>query len=89
MSVNVGDLLTIENEKYITIEVLNYENKNYAFVNKSINEDITNDFYIFEIFEDNSVRVVYEENLKDVLIPKFEEKLKENIKGLNKEENNN
>lgn len=89
MSVNVGDLLTIENEKYITIEVLNYENKNYAFVNKSINEDITNDFYIFEIFEDNSVRVVYEENLKDALIPKFEEKLKENIKGLNKEENNN
>ena len=89
MSVNVGDLLTIENEKYITIEVLNYENKNYAFVNKSINEDITNDFYIFEIFEDNSVRVVYEENLKDALIPKFEEKLKENIKGLNKDENNN
>lgn len=89
MSVSVGDLLTIEKEKYIVIEVLNFDNKNYAFVNKSVDGDITDDFYILEVFEDDSVRIVYEDELKKVLMPKFEELLKEDIKKLDKEVNNN
>lgn len=83
MSISNGDLLTIRDKKYIILSLLNYENKNYAFVNKIVNNDITPDFYILEIYEDNSVKMVYEDEIKNILIPKFEIKLQEEIKKMN------
>lgn len=83
MSIGNGDLLTIRDKKYIILSLLNYENKNYAFVNKIVNNDITPDFYILEIYEDNSVKMVYEDEIKNILIPKFEIKLQEEIKKMN------
>ena len=79
MGVEVGDLLTINSEKYITLKTLVYKNYQYAFVNKiTEDEQITNIYCIFEITE-NEVRMVIEENLKNILLEKFEELLKKDI----------
>lgn len=82
MTVIAGDLLTIEGEKYITLEVLNYGGVNYAFVNKMTNEEeATDEFYIFEVLDDG-VKMIVEDDLKNVLIPKFQDMLQNDIKKL-------
>jgi len=82
MEIVVGDLLTVEGEKYLTLDVLEHETKKYAFVNKVLNEeDITEDYCIFEIV-DGGVIIVIDEDLKNTLIPKFEESLQKKIKEL-------
>ena len=79
MSVINGDLLSIGGERYIVLEVLSYNNKYYAFVNKiSDAEEITEDFYVMEIINDE-VMIVEDDNLRNLLIPKFEELLKKDI----------
>lgn len=78
----VGDLLTIEGEKYITLEELVYENNQYIFVNKvTSEEEITDDYYIFKIVDDG-IKIVVEENLKNILIPKFQKKLEQDLRDL-------
>jgi len=75
----MGDLISIETGKYVVIETLNYENKNYVFVNKIINDDITNEFYILELKENGNVSIVVEDKLKNILMSKFEKILQKEI----------
>lgn len=82
MSVIKGDLLTVKGIKYITLGVLSYEGSDYAFVNRiTENEDITDEYYIFKVLGD-SVEVIIDDNLRNVLIPKFEELLKKEIQDI-------
>ena len=82
MDIVFGDLLTVEGKKYMTLATLNYGGNNYAFVNKIIGEEeITNEYYIFKLLNDG-IRVVLEEDLRNILIPKFQEILKQNINEL-------
>lgn len=80
MDVVIGDLLTIEGKKYITLEVLDYEGSNYIFTNlMTDDEETTEDFYIFRVINDE-VEMVLEEKLKNILIPKFQELLENDLK---------
>ena len=80
MDVVIGDLLTIEGKKYITLEVLDYEGSNYIFTNlMTDDEETTEDFYIFRVIN-NEVEMVLEEKLKNILIPKFQELLENDLK---------
>ena len=82
MDIVVGDLLTVDGKKYLTIEVLEYENNKYAFVSKLTDEDEnTGEFYIFKAMYDG-VRIIVEDNLKNILIPKFQELIQKDIKDL-------
>lgn len=82
MKIYEGDLLTVEGKKYMTLSKLNYNNQEYIFVNKIIEEDkITDEFYIFKI-KNNGIRIVVEENLKNILMPMFQEKLKVELKNI-------
>lgn len=79
MNIVVGDLLTIEGEKYITLEMVNYNGNEYAFVNKMTEaEEATDEFYIFEILDD-SISIVTDDSLKDILILKFQDLLQKDI----------
>lgn len=79
MDIVIGDLLTIEGEKYITLQKLTYENDDYIFVNKVIDENnLTEEFYIFKIVN-NGIIIVESDNLRNILISKFEELLKKDI----------
>lgn len=80
MDVVIGDLLTIEGKKYITLEVLDYEGSNYIFTNlMTDDEETTEDFYIFRVIN-NEVEMVLEEKLKNILISKFQELLENDLK---------
>lgn len=82
MDIVMGDLLTVEGKKYITLETLTYENDKYAFVNKVIDEEtVSDEYYIFKILN-NGVKMVINDELRNILIPKFQEKLKQNINEL-------
>ena len=82
MDIAIGELLTIEEKKYITLEVLTHKGNNYAFVNKVTDEDeCTDEFYIFEILEDG-IRIVIEDKLKNELMTKFQNLLEKDIKEL-------
>ena len=85
MNIDVGDLLTINGAKYMTLEVLSYENKKYAFVNRVINEDeITKEYYIVEDLG-GSVKAVVDDDLRKILMPKFEKMLMLDLNSLNEE----
>lgn len=84
MGINKMDLLTVEGEKYITLEVLNYEGKNYAFMNKLTEaEEVTKEYYIFEILGDgDEVLVLDDYDLRTKLIPMFENLIKKDIEDI-------
>lgn len=80
MNIVIGDLLTVEGEKYITLQKINYEGFDYVFVNKTVSDDeVSDEFYIMKVVNDG-VSIVIEEELKNILIPKFQELL---IKDMN------
>ena len=84
MGINKMDLLTVEGEKYITLEVLNYEGKNYAFLNKLTEaEEVTKEYFIFEILGDgDEVLVLDDYDLRTKLIPMFENLIKKDIEDI-------
>lgn len=81
-NVTIGDLLTIDGKKYITMQILEYNGNVYAFVNQmTINEEPTNEYYIFKIFDDG-IKIVVDESLKNILMPEFEKLLKKDIENI-------
>ena len=84
MNINVEDLLTVSGQKYMTLEVLDYEGNRYAFVNKlTSNEEPTEEFYIFEDLGEN-VKLLMDDNLRKILLPKFEKMLVKDIEKITK-----
>lgn len=78
----IGDLLTIEGNKYMTLETLTHENNQYIFVNKVLNdEEVSDEYYIFKVLK-NGVKLITDEDVINILIPKFQELLKKDIKEL-------
>lgn len=84
MSVKKADLLTVEGVKYITLEVLNYEGKDYAFLNKLTDEEeVTKEYFIFEILTNgDEVRILDDYDLRMKLIPMFEDLIKKDIEDI-------
>lgn len=82
MEIKEADLITIDdNEKYITLSVLNYEGVDYAFVNKLTEEDEepTDEIYVFTVLDDDIVKIT-DVDLINKLLPLFNKKVEEEIK---------
>ena len=89
MKINIADLITIDDdEKYITLDVLEYEGVEYAFVNKlTSDEEPTDELYIFAVDEDEEDIVkITDEELINKLLPKFQKRLEEQINKIMNEE---
>lgn len=89
MKINIADLITIDDdEKYITLDVLEYEGVEYAFVNKlTSDEEPTDELYIFTVDEDEEDIVkITDEELINKLLPKFQKRLEEQINKIMNEE---
>ncbi len=82
MNIIVGDLLTFEGKKYIVLSVLFYQDKKYYFTNLvKDNEDLTGEYYIFTLNNYN-LDMVVDDQLREVLLPKFEMAIKNEINNL-------
>ena len=79
MEIKEADLITIDDEKYITLKVLNYEGVDYAFVNKlTSDEEPTEELYVFTTKDDDIIKVT-DVDLINKLLPIFQEKLEQEI----------
>ena len=82
MNIIVGDLLTFEGKKYIVLSALMYQNKKYYFTNLvKDNEELTGEYYIFTLNNYN-LEMVVDDQLREVLLPKFEMAIKNEINNL-------
>ena len=67
----VGDLLTIENIKYIVIDKIKYVDEDYIFVNKMTDkEDNTSNYYVMKLINEN-VKIIKDKELLEKLLPVF------------------
>lgn len=83
MIVKRADVLNVGGVKYITLESLMYKDGEYVFVNKvDNNEEITEDFYIMRV-DGDSAKIVIDENLAGILLPKFQQLLRSDLEKLN------
>ena len=82
MELTSGVLMTLSGKKYIILETIMHENEKYAFTNEvKSKEELTEDYYIFKILGEE-VKIMRDEELLNVLLPKFQENLKETIENL-------
>lgn len=67
----VGDLLTIENIKYIVIDKIKYVADDYIFVNEVTDkEENTSNYYVMELIG-NNVKIIKDKELLEKLLPIF------------------
>ena len=72
MNREVGEVLTIDNERYTILDTVLYEGKDYLFTNKVKGEEPSETFIIFEYLKDDengSVIEVSDQKLLERLIP--------------------
>ena len=82
MMLNKGDIISLNQNKYIIIELLDYNNEKYAFTNKLKDiEEIGEDFYILKI-NGNNGNIITDEKLIETLLEKFKNMLNEDIDNL-------
>ena len=70
MKIEAGDLLTIEEKQYLTIDVILFEGINYLFSNEIANDQPTKQYVIFKQ-EDDEVEEVEDPKMIEVLFPIF------------------
>lgn len=69
MEITIGKLLTIKGEKYTVLDVIDYQNNKYAFVNKVDEYEIpTEEFILFKIVGNGVVKVTDIETLNHILV---------------------
>ena len=82
MDLTSGTLITLKNKQYIILETIIYNNDNYAFTNEVIgDEELTENYHIFKIV-DNEVKLIIDDQLINILLPKFQEKLRKTIENV-------
>ena len=68
-------------KKYIVLDVIKYQNKEYAFVNKVTDDEknVTKDYYIFYLNEDKKILLLENIELINILLPIFQKNLEKII----------
>lgn len=88
MKLEIADMLTFKKEKYITLDVINYEGINYAFVNKlTQDEEPTQEYFIFKPKEIDDIEIVTNTNLINILLPTFQKNVEKQIQEIMAESN--
>jgi len=71
MKIVLGDLLTINNEKYIVLDSILLNGQSYVFVNKlTPDENSTKEFYVFKVIG-NTINIVKNKSVLDDILPLF------------------
>ena len=85
MIITNGDVLSINNEKYLVVETATYEEVNYLFANKLLsNEEISEEYYVMQKTE-TGVLLVTDEKVLEVILPVFQNKIQKDIEKYNEQ----
>ena len=81
MDLTIGTIITLKNSKYIILETLKHNNNDYAFTNEIKKDDTTENYYIFQLLE-NEVLLITDTTLINNLLPKFQKKLAKTLENI-------
>lgn len=82
MDISIGEVLVVEDRKYIVLDKVSFNNKTYIFVNKlDSEENPTNDLYAYEVIDDE-ISMVMDKKILDFLLPKFEKNIEKMINNM-------
>lgn len=85
MIITNGDVLTINNEKYLVVETARYEEKDYLFANKLLtNEEFSEEYFVMKK-TDTGVLMVTDEKVLEVILPVFQNKIQKDIEKFNEQ----
>lgn len=65
-----GNVITVNDTDYMVLETIDYQGKKYIFTNEIKEEEPTDDYYIFNV-NNNEVTKIVEEELLNKLIEEF------------------
>ena len=79
-NINIDDMFTLIDKKYVTIDKINYDNIDYLFTNRLDfdSEEPTKDFVVFKCLEKGLVEEKNQEKLK-YLLGKFSESVNDKL----------
>lgn len=70
------------NEEYVTMSVININNKKYAFANKfNDKEQSINEYVIFTMI-DNEITILEDNNLINKLLPIFQKEIEKDLRNI-------
>lgn len=78
MELEVESYFKYSNCYYIALNVINYNNKKYVFTNKIINENPTNEYYVFDN-TNNLLKIVENKQILDIILPIFSKNIEKMI----------
>ena len=86
MIITNGDVLTIKEDKYLVVETARYEEMDYLFANKLLeNEDLSKEYYVMKKTE-TGVLLVTDEKVLEVILPVFQNKIQKDIEKYNEQQ---
>lgn len=83
--INNGDVLTINNNKYLVLESARYEEVDYIFTNKLDQDENTTEEYFVMKKNNGGVLFVTDKKILDIILPVFSNKIQKEIEKFNEE----
>ena len=80
-----GDVLTINNNKYLVLESARYEEVDYIFTNKLDKDENTSEEYFVMKKNNGGVLFVTDKKILDIILPVFSNKIQKDIEKYNEE----
>lgn len=80
--IKIDDIIRIDNEEFFVITNMNYNNIDYFFVNQIDEKDESLNVYKIVFEENNKINVLTDNDLINLLLPQFEEKINKLLKEL-------
>jgi hypothetical protein len=80
--IKIDDIIRIDNEEFFVITNMNYNNIDYFFVNQIDEKDESLNVYKIVFEENNKINVLTDNDLINILLPQFEEKINKLLKEL-------
>ena len=82
--IEVGNIITLENnEEYLVLDQITYNNVKYIYSVRTIdNDNLTDEYLIFEVIKDNDgefIKAIEDKKLYDELIQQFKESVSNKI----------
>lgn len=79
MNIEIGDLLTIDDKKYLTLGKIVFMGNDYIFTNEIINDEPTKQYFIFKKTDDEVEEITDKKSL-EILLPMFNKDLQKLLK---------
>lgn len=86
MIITIGDVLTIKEDKYLVVETARYEEMDYLFANKLLDDGELSEEHFVMKKTATGVLLVTDEKVLEVILPVFQNKIQKAIEKYNEQQ---